>query len=55
MGVVIGRTEMRMRFERTAFTTKSRYTHVYVEEGGRWRMVSAQGTPIAQAPNPPPR
>ena len=23
------------------------YAHVYVEEGGRWRMVSAQGTPIA--------
>jgi len=49
-GVVIGRTEMQMRFEQTAFTTKSRYTHVYVEEGGQWRMVSAQGTPIAEAP-----
>ena len=49
-GVVIGRTEMRMRFEQTSFTTKSRYTHVYVEERGRWRMVSAQGTPIADAP-----
>jgi ketosteroid isomerase-like protein len=48
-GVVIGRTEMQMRFEQTAFTTKSRYTHVYVEERGRWRMVSAQGTPIAEA------
>jgi ketosteroid isomerase-like protein len=46
-GVVIGRTEMQMRFEQTTFTTKSRYTHVYVEERGRWRMVSAQGTPIA--------
>jgi len=45
-GVVIGRTEMQMRFEQTAFTTKSRYTHVYVAERGRWRMVSAQGTPI---------
>jgi hypothetical protein len=50
--VAIGRTEMRMRFEQAAFTTKSRYTHVYVEERGRWRMVSAQGTPIAEAPNP---
>jgi hypothetical protein len=49
-GVVIGRTEMQMRFEQTAFTTKSRYTHVYVEERGQWRMVSAQGTPIAEAP-----
>ena len=52
-GVVIGRTEMQMRFEQTAFTTKSRYTHVYVEERGRWRMVSAQGTPIADAPDAP--
>ena len=49
-GVVIGRTEMAMRFEDTAFTTQSRYTHVYVEDRGRWRMVSAQGTPIADAP-----
>jgi hypothetical protein len=47
--IVIGRTEMQMRFEQKAFTTKSRYTHVYVEERGRWRMVSAQGTPIAPA------
>jgi hypothetical protein len=52
-GVVIGRTEMQMRFEQTAFTTKSRYTHVYVEEGGQWRMVSAQGTPIAEAQDAP--
>jgi hypothetical protein len=51
-GVVIGRTEMRMRFDQAAFTTKSRYTHVYVEDRGRWRMVSAQGTPIAEVPNP---
>ena len=48
-GIVIGRTEMQLRFDQTAFTTKSRYTHVYVEERGRWRMVSAQGTPIADA------
>jgi hypothetical protein len=52
-GVVIGRTEMHMRFEQTAITTKSRYTHVYVEERGRWRMVSAQGTPIAEAQDAP--
>ncbi|HKV54923.1 MAG TPA: nuclear transport factor 2 family protein [Candidatus Binataceae bacterium] len=48
--VVIGRTEMQMRFEQTAFTTKSRYTHVYFEDHGQWRMVSAQGTQIADAP-----
>jgi ketosteroid isomerase-like protein len=54
-GIVIGRTEMRMRFEQSTFTTKSRYTHVYVEERGHWRMVSAQGTPIAEAQNQSPR
>jgi len=52
-GIVIGRTEMRMRFEQSAFTAKSRYTHVYVEDHGRWRMVSAQGTPIAEASESP--
>jgi hypothetical protein len=25
----------------------SRYTHVYVQAGGGWRLASAQGTPIA--------
>lgn len=54
-GIVIGRTEIQMRFEQSTFTTKSRYTHVYVEERGHWRMVSAQGTPIAEAQDPPPR
>jgi ketosteroid isomerase-like protein len=47
--VIIGRTEMRIRFEQTAIATSSRYTHIYVEDHGAWRMVSAQGTQIAAA------
>jgi ketosteroid isomerase-like protein len=45
--VVNGRTRMVGRYAGSPFTAASRYTHVYVEEAGRWRMVSAQGTPIA--------
>jgi hypothetical protein len=45
--VVVGRTEMRMRFEQTVVGVHSRYTHVYVEDQGSWRMVSAQGTQIS--------
>jgi hypothetical protein len=46
--IVIGRTEMRLRFEETAVTIKSRYTNVYVEAQGHWMMVSAQGTEISE-------
>jgi hypothetical protein len=35
------------RFENNAFSASSRYTHVYVQTDGRWRMVAAQGTRIA--------
>src|SRR5207253_7318077 len=42
--VVVGCTEMRMRFEQTVVSVHSRYTHIYVEDQGGWRMVSAQGT-----------
>jgi hypothetical protein len=45
--VVTGRTEMSGRFGEAPWTIRSRYTHVYVEQEGRWRLVSAQGTPIA--------
>jgi ketosteroid isomerase-like protein len=47
--IIIGRTEMQIRFEQTSVTVKSRYTHVYVEAPARWMMVSAQGTQIADA------
>ena len=48
--VITGRTEMTMSFGETAMTARSRYTHVFVEQEGRWRMVAAQGTQIAPAP-----
>jgi len=45
--VVTGRTEMQGRFAGMPFGASSRYTHVYVAQGGTWRLVSAQGTPIS--------
>lgn len=47
--IIIGQTEMRMRFEQTSVTVKSRYTHVYVEARGHWKMASAQGTQISDS------
>ena len=46
--VVTGETRMHGRFGVQRFVTHSRYTHVYVEREG-WRLVTAQGTPIAAA------
>ena len=45
--VITGRTEMRMSFGGQAIETRSRYTHVFVEQQGRWRLVAAQGTQIS--------
>jgi ketosteroid isomerase-like protein len=45
--VVTGRTQMNGQFHGERFTLNSRYTHVYVENHGRWQLVSAQGTQIA--------
>ncbi len=47
VAVVVGRTEMTIRFGPDTVTARSRYTHVFVEESGRWRLFSAQGTPLA--------
>jgi hypothetical protein len=44
--IVNGRTEMRGRVGDAAFAVRSRYTHVYVEQQGRLRLASAQGTQI---------
>lgn len=44
--VVNGRAQMTGSFGPNRFAANSRYTHVYVEQQGRWRLVSAQGTPI---------
>jgi hypothetical protein len=46
--VVNGRTEMNLSFDAMPITVKSRYTHVYISFGEHWRMVSAQGTRIAE-------
>lgn len=46
--VVTGRTHMSARLGETAFAIRSRYTHVYVEQEGRWQLVTAQGTQIAE-------
>jgi ketosteroid isomerase-like protein len=48
--VVTGRTQMSVRFGETLFPIRSRYTHVYVEQEGRWRLAAAQGTQIAEEP-----
>ncbi len=45
--LVTGRTEMSGRINETPFAIRSRYTHVYVEQQGRWRLVAAQGTQIS--------
>jgi predicted DNA-binding protein YlxM (UPF0122 family) len=45
--VVTGRMQMSVRLGETLFAIRSRYTHVYVEQEGRWRLAAAQGTQIA--------
>jgi len=43
--VVAGRTRMVLRYQGNEVTADSRYTHVHTRENGRWRLMSAQGTP----------
>jgi GNAT superfamily N-acetyltransferase len=43
--VVTGRTRMVLRCQGIEVTAHSRYTHVYNRDDGRWRLMSAQGTP----------
>ena len=43
--VVTGRTRMVLRYQGNEVTAHSRYTHVYTRDNGRWRLMSAQGTP----------
>jgi hypothetical protein len=43
--VVAGRTRMVLRYQGDEVTAHSRYTHVYARDSGRWRLMSAQGTP----------
>ncbi len=47
-GIVIGRTAISFCGPAGATTElASRYTHVFQADGGNWRLVSAQGTPIS--------
>jgi ketosteroid isomerase-like protein len=47
-GIVIGRTAISFCGGAGAATgLASRYTHVFRADGGNWRLVSAQGTPIS--------
>jgi hypothetical protein len=45
--IVTGATRMSGHYGDQSFHAHSRYTHVYVHEQGGWRLVTAQGTPIA--------
>ena len=47
--VVTGETRMIGRFDARAFEVHSRYTHVYVRGRDGYRLVNAQGTPVAPA------
>lgn len=48
--IVVGRTAMTIAdAEGAVVRAASRYTHVFVQRDGRWRLASAQGTPIAEA------
>ena len=47
-GLVTGWTEMKAELQGTGSEVKSRFLHVYVQEGGVWRMVAAQGTVIPE-------
>lgn len=51
--VITGRTEMKGYFGEQPFQASSRYTHVFIEQSERWRMVAAQGTQIAPSPMEP--
>src|SRR5216683_870248 len=42
--VVTGSTRMSGHFGATPFGAHSRYTHVFVEQQSKWRLVAAQGT-----------
>jgi hypothetical protein len=45
--VVTGEPQMRGRAGDLTWGAHSRYTHVYVEQDGRWRLAAAQGKQIA--------
>jgi len=44
--IISNDTEMQGEFGGESWEAKSRYTHVYVQQGGEWKLASAQGTPL---------
>jgi hypothetical protein len=44
--VTVGDTTMRGQYTGQEWETKSRYTHVFVQQKGVWKLASAQGTPL---------
>ena len=48
--IITGRTEMKGELSDNGFAASSRYTHVFVEQRGEWRLAAAQGTQILPAP-----
>jgi len=48
--IVTGRTQMKGKLGDTPFAASSRYTHVFVDQRGEWRLATAQGTVISTAP-----
>lgn len=46
--IVTGQTRMSGHYDAQRFLVHSRYTHIYVHGRTGWRLVTAQGTPIAK-------
>ena len=46
VAIVTGRTQMKAQFGEISLNVRSRYAHVFVDQAGQWRLVSAQGTQI---------
>jgi len=52
VAVVTGQTRLVGHFRAQAFQVRSRYTHVYVRSREGYRLVNAQGTPVAASTAP---
>lgn len=46
--VITGRTELSGHFGEAHFAANSRYTHVFIQQQGRWQLLAAQGTRITE-------
>src|SRR6266481_7177935 len=47
--IITGRTQMKGKLGDAPFAASSRYTHVFVDQLGDWRLATAQGTQISPA------